>query len=113
MRFKKSSIVVVVSVFLFTILIPALSQAEFKRRTKKRVKGLEEQVANLEESVTALQRQSPEEPDLAETIIGAVIEVDVPTYDFHQVPEGQIVRHDFRVFNRGTASLEIKNVKPG
>jgi hypothetical protein len=42
-----------------------------------------------------------------------VIEVETPTHDFNQVPEGQVVRHDFKVFNRGTASLEIKKVKPG
>lgn len=42
-----------------------------------------------------------------------VIEVDAPTYDFHQVAEGEVVKHDFRVFNRGTAPLEIKKVKPG
>lgn len=42
-----------------------------------------------------------------------VIEVGEPTYDFHQVTQGEVVRHDFRVFNRGTAPLDIKNVKPG
>jgi hypothetical protein len=42
-----------------------------------------------------------------------VIEVEEPTYDFHQVTQGEVVRHDFRVFNRGTAPLDIKNVKPG
>jgi hypothetical protein len=42
-----------------------------------------------------------------------VIEVEESTYDFHQVTQGEVVRHDFRVFNRGTAPLDIKNVKPG
>jgi hypothetical protein len=42
-----------------------------------------------------------------------VIEVEEPTYNFHQVNQGDVVRHDFRVFNRGTAPLDIKNVKPG
>lgn len=42
-----------------------------------------------------------------------VIEVEEPTYNFHQVTQGDVVRHDFRVFNRGTAPLDIKNVKPG
>jgi hypothetical protein len=42
-----------------------------------------------------------------------VIEVEKPTYDFHKVTEGDVVRHDFRVFNRGNAPLDIKNVKPG
>lgn len=41
------------------------------------------------------------------------IEVEQPTFDFDHVPQGEIVEHDFRVFNRGSASLEIKNVKPG
>jgi hypothetical protein len=42
-----------------------------------------------------------------------VIEVEQPTYDIHQIKQGEVVTHDFRVFNRGNAPLDIKNVKPG
>lgn len=42
-----------------------------------------------------------------------VIEVEEPTYNFHQVTEGETIKHDFRVFNRGNAPLEIESVKPG
>ena len=42
-----------------------------------------------------------------------VIEFEQPTYEFEQVSQGEVVKHDFRVFNRGEASLEIKKVKPG
>lgn len=42
-----------------------------------------------------------------------VIEVEVPTYDFGRASQGEVVKHDFRVFNRGTAPLDIKSVKPG
>ena len=42
-----------------------------------------------------------------------IIEVENPIYDFGQVNQGAIVKHDFRVFNRGSAPLEIKRVKPG
>ena len=42
-----------------------------------------------------------------------VIEVEDPNYNFRQVAQGEVVKHDFRVFNRGNAPLEIKNVKPG
>ena len=42
-----------------------------------------------------------------------IIEVELPTYDFGRAPQGQVVKHDFRVFNRGTAPLDIKSVKPG
>jgi hypothetical protein len=42
-----------------------------------------------------------------------VIEFEQTTYDFKQVPQGQVVKHDFRVFNRGEAPLEIRKVKPG
>jgi hypothetical protein len=44
---------------------------------------------------------------------GPVIEIDAPTHDFGQVTEGEIVKHDFRVLNRGRTALEIKHVKPG
>lgn len=42
-----------------------------------------------------------------------VIEVENETYDFDQVTQGEVVKHDFRIFNRGKAPLEIKSVKPG
>jgi hypothetical protein len=42
-----------------------------------------------------------------------IIEIENPTYDFQQMPQGEVVKHDFRVFNRGGAPLEIKSVKPG
>jgi hypothetical protein len=52
--------------------------------------------------------QSKEEKQTA-----PVMEVEMPIYDFDQVSEGDVVKHDFRVLNRGTAPLEIKNVRPG
>jgi hypothetical protein len=42
-----------------------------------------------------------------------IIEIENPTHDFGQVNQGEIVKHDFRVFNRGSAPLEIRRVKPG
>jgi hypothetical protein len=42
-----------------------------------------------------------------------IIEIENPAYDFQQIPQGEVVKHDFRVFNRGSAPLEIKSVKPG
>ena len=42
-----------------------------------------------------------------------VMEVEMPIYDFDQVSEGEVVKHDFRMLNRGNAPLEIKDVKPG
>ena len=42
-----------------------------------------------------------------------IIEVEMPTYDFGRAPQGEVVKHDFRVFNRGAAPLDIKSVKPG
>jgi hypothetical protein len=42
-----------------------------------------------------------------------IIEVEMPTHDFGRAQQGEVVKHDFRVFNRGTAPLDIKSVKPG
>jgi hypothetical protein len=42
-----------------------------------------------------------------------VIAVDEATHNFDQVTQGEVVKHDFRIFNRGEAPLEIKSVKPG
>lgn len=43
----------------------------------------------------------------------ASIMVEQPTYEFGTVSQGDVVKHDFRVFNRGSAPLNIKGVKPG
>jgi len=43
----------------------------------------------------------------------SVIEIKELTYNFKQVSQGETVKHDFKVFNKGTAPLEIKSVKPG
>ena len=42
-----------------------------------------------------------------------VIEIEGAAYDFRQVKQGEVIKHDFRVFNRGKAPLQIKKVKPG
>ena len=42
-----------------------------------------------------------------------IIEVEKPTHDFGRARQGEVVKHDFRVFNRGTAPLDIKSIKPG
>jgi hypothetical protein len=42
-----------------------------------------------------------------------IIEIENPTFDFQEIPQGEVVKHDFRIFNRGSAPLEIKSVKPG
>ncbi len=49
----------------------------------------------------------------AEKAAVPVIEIEEPTHEFPQVTQGEVVKHDFRVFNRGNAPLEIKSVKPG
>lgn len=46
-------------------------------------------------------------------VVAPVIEIEEPTHDFNQVTQGEVVRHVFKVFNRGNAPLQIKNVKPG
>jgi len=48
-----------------------------------------------------------------EKLAAPVMAVEMPTYNFGEVNEGDIVKHDFRVLNGGTAALEIKNVNPG
>lgn len=42
-----------------------------------------------------------------------VMVIEEPTFDFGQVTQGEPVKHDFRVINKGKAPLEIKKVKPG
>ena len=42
-----------------------------------------------------------------------VIDVQDVIGELGDVPPGKIVEHEFKVFNRGSAPLEIRKVKPG
>lgn len=44
---------------------------------------------------------------------GPIIKIDEPVFHAEQVNQGQVIRHDFKVYNHGTELLEIKDVKPG
>lgn len=44
--------------------------------------------------------------------LAPVIEVETPIHNFDQVLQGEVVTHDFRVFNRGNAELKIQHVSP-
>jgi hypothetical protein len=46
-------------------------------------------------------------------ISGPKIKFAEPIYDFGKVDSGQVVKHDFVFTNIGTATLEIKDVRPG
>ncbi len=39
--------------------------------------------------------------------------VQKPLFDAGEVDEGKIIKHSFVVVNRGDATLDIKNVRPG
>jgi hypothetical protein len=53
------------------------------------------------------------EEGATEQAAAPLIVLNEPIYHFGEVSEGEVVKHDFRVLNNGTAPLEIKKVKPG
>jgi hypothetical protein len=57
--------------------------------------------------------QSAQQETAAEQASVPIIAVETPTYNFHRALQGQVIKHDFRVLNRGSAPLEIRNVKHG
>ncbi|CAB5110350.1 hypothetical protein D3OALGA1CA_1987 [Olavius algarvensis associated proteobacterium Delta 3] len=69
MSFKKSSILVLASVFLMSFLVSSLGYSsgsnpwKFKKNTKKRIKALEQTVADHEERITTLEELPPGEPE--------------------------------------------------
>jgi len=40
------------------------------------------------------------------------IHIEDRTFDFGEVPRGQLIKHIFTVTNKGTAPLEIKKIQP-
>lgn len=61
----------------------------------------------------AEQAQTEQAAAEAEKEAVPVIEIEEARYEFPQITQGEVVKHDFKVFNRGKAPLEIKRVKPG
>jgi hypothetical protein len=47
---------------------------------------------------------------LAKTENGPIIQIDPITHTFPAVFESEILSHDFKVLNKGSANLEIKDV---
>ena len=44
---------------------------------------------------------------------GPIIEIEEPIFHHKQVTQGQVIKHDFKVYNKGIDLLEIKDVRPG
>lgn len=49
----------------------------------------------------------------AQTPSGPSMVLPEKLFDFNQVEEGKVVEHAFKVLNKGSQPLEIKNVNPG
>jgi len=41
-----------------------------------------------------------------------VIEIVEPVYDFGEIKKRDLIKHDYKVLNKGTEPLEIKTVEP-
>jgi len=67
-------------------------------------------LALLVDSVLIIQGWVP--PVQGEGESRAFIKVETDTYDFGRVLQGDVVTHDFMVFNIGTAPLTIEGVRP-
>lgn len=52
-------------------------------------------------------------PALAEKPDGPQMVLTETVHDFKEVEEGAVLEHAFTVMNKGSQTLEIKNVNPG
>jgi hypothetical protein len=75
-------------------------------------------IKNLGDMDQAIQKDSPKNPDLAERVEIVKVALKLPAaylptlrYEFAPVLEGQEVRHDFVIQNKGDALLEVQRVK--
>ena len=41
-----------------------------------------------------------------------IMEIEESVHDFGVVPEGEVVNHEYTIYNRGTAVLEIQKIEP-
>lgn len=52
-------------------------------------------------------------PVLAKVTVGSVIVMEEKSFDFKEVKEGEVIKHAFKVLNKGDQNLEIRKVRPG
>jgi hypothetical protein len=52
-------------------------------------------------------------PVLAQATAGPVVVMEEKSFDFKEVKEGEVIKHAFRVLNKGDQNLEIRKVRPG
>jgi hypothetical protein len=50
---------------------------------------------------------------LAQVTVGPVMVMEEKSFDFKEVKEGEVIKHAFRVMNKGDQNLEIRKVQPG
>ncbi len=50
---------------------------------------------------------------LAQETAGPMMVMEEKSFDFKAVKEGEVLKHAFRVLNKGDQNLEIKKVQPG
>ncbi|MDO9527637.1 MAG: hypothetical protein Q7J27_00585 [Syntrophales bacterium] len=50
---------------------------------------------------------------LAQSTVGPMMVMEEKSFDFKEVKEGDVLKHAFRVLNKGDQNLEIKKVQPG
>jgi len=50
---------------------------------------------------------------LAQMTAGPMMVIEEKSFDFKEVKEGEVLKHAFRVLNKGDQNLEIKKVQPG
>ena len=52
-------------------------------------------------------------PPIPPRIVGPKIAIEEPNFHWGKVLHGEVVEHVYRVYNQGSATLRISNVKPG
>ncbi len=52
-------------------------------------------------------------PALARKTVGSMMVMEEKSFDFKEIKEGEVLKHAFRVLNKGDENLEIKKVQPG
>ena len=52
-------------------------------------------------------------PVFAQEVQGPKALIPEGVFDFQEVVEGEVIRHSFRIYNKGNETLEILKVSPG
>ncbi|WP_057939134.1 DUF1573 domain-containing protein [Algoriphagus resistens] len=100
----------VMNMAVFTVMLALGTSCNQKSDQDAKIKALEDKIAQLETSSTAVTPVNAQSTQAADPATLGSFQFPEMEYDFGTINEGQVVEHIFKFTNNGQAPLVISNI---